>query len=157
VTTRGLLIDSNLLLLLVVGRIAREFVGQHKRLEQFGPEDVDLLAEVVEDARIVVTTPNVWTEVSNLLRFRSEPLLHSELIWVLRSEIKVIEEKFILSRDVVDDYAFAELGLTDASLLLNLDNETTLLTIDAPLFEHALSRGRRAINFHHVREERGLT
>lgn len=154
--TTALLIDANMLLLLVIGRVAREFVGQHKRLEQFGPEDVDLLQELVAESQRVTTTPNVWTEVSNLVRFRNERLLHPDLFWVMRDQIKAIEEKYMPSISIIDDYAFRDLGLTDTGLLLQLDGDMTLLTIDAPLYEHALSRGQRAINFHHLREERGL-
>src|SRR3954449_12972083 len=63
---KGLLLDANLLLLLVVGIADRKQAAKFKRLSMFAPEDFDLLVQVVASFRRLYVTPNVATEVSNL-------------------------------------------------------------------------------------------
>jgi hypothetical protein len=66
VTTR-LAIDTQVLLLLVVGLVDRNFIANHKRLKQFDTNAFELLVCVIGDAEQIVATPNSLTEVSNLL------------------------------------------------------------------------------------------
>ena len=148
--------DANVLLLLVVGRAARGFVSRHKRLEHYSEADFDLLVELMASAVAVGTTPNVWTEVSNIAEFGVPASLRDRIIWQIKTQIEQLIEVYVESNQSVQDYAFRPLGLTDTTLLLALDKETTLLTADAGLYEQARSRGHRVVNFHHVREERGL-
>ncbi len=64
---QGLLIDSNLLLLLFVGQYDPTRIQKFKRTDQFTVGDYELLADYVEQFRELVTTPSILTEVSNLL------------------------------------------------------------------------------------------
>ena len=73
----------------------------------------------------------------------------------MKKTVETSEEKYVESRASTNDFSYLDLRLTDAGLILALDERTTLLTTDSDLFEHALSRGLQAVNFHHVREERG--
>ena len=107
-------------------------------------------------ARELVTTPNAWTEVANIINDGVRPPLARALMFGLKVEIACCAEIYHHSRDAADDRAFSYLGLSDAALLLSLDKDTTLLTTDAPLCREASARGYHAVNFHHLREERGL-
>jgi hypothetical protein len=62
----GLFLDSNLLLLLLIGAVERGLVIRFKRTRVFLQEDYDLLCDVVAQFTRVVTTPHVLAEVSNL-------------------------------------------------------------------------------------------
>ena len=63
----GLLIDSNLLLLLFVGLRDRDRIQKFKRTAQFTIRDFERLAAFIRRFKEVVTTPSILTEVSNLL------------------------------------------------------------------------------------------
>jgi hypothetical protein len=154
-----LLLDTNVLLLAIVGAVDREGIGRHRRLQPFGPADVDLLYELITAARSVSVTPNIWTEVSNLIGLdRIKGPIRRDLLVALRQGIDTLPEIYVSSKEVASDYAFQDLGLSDTVILkvLAIDSETTLLTIDAPLYQHARSRGLSVLNFHHLREVRGI-
>lgn len=156
-TIDRLLLDTNLLLLWIVGNVARDYIPQHKRLKAFSGPDFDYLKTILAGSNSVTTTVNAWTEVTNIIPFGVRPPLSRHLLDFVRFAVQQWPELYHPSRNIVEDGAFMELGLADGALLSSLDNKTTLLTTDAPLYWHALARGHRAFNFHHLREERGLT
>jgi hypothetical protein len=41
----GVVLDTNLLVLLVVGSVPRNYIGRHKRLSQYSEADFELLVE----------------------------------------------------------------------------------------------------------------
>jgi len=53
-----LLIDTNLLVLFVVGTAAKEYIAKHKKLTAFTVEDYDMLVRIVSGAAEVLVTPN---------------------------------------------------------------------------------------------------
>ena len=106
-----LLIDANVLLLLVVGNAARGFIVRHKRLEQYAEADFDLLTELISTATSVMTTPNAWTEVSNIADFGVPTGLRDQIIWQVKAQIEEIGEIYVESAKSVRDYAFYPLGL----------------------------------------------
>ncbi len=65
--SRGVLVDSNVLLLYFVGAYQRQLVPRFKRTAQFTVEDYDLLVHFLSNFRRIVTTPNILTEVNGLL------------------------------------------------------------------------------------------
>ena len=153
---RKLVLDANVLLLLVVGRAGPGIITRHKRLRGFADEDYDLLVRQTEKASRMVTTPNVFTEVSNLHDQGFNLPLKSRLRESLRQVIGEAVEQYRPSRDVAGDPSMKALGLTDTSLLLCLERDSVLLTIDSGLFREAIARGQGAVNFHHLREDEGL-
>jgi hypothetical protein len=126
--TRRIVLDANLLLLLVIGSNSREFVGKHKRLEAYSPDDFDLLTDVVSSFDEMVVTPNVLTEASNLLGYGvREPWL-SRFQEGFRALVEGVQESYIRSTDGVARSEFPRLGLTDSILLELLRDQGVLLT-----------------------------
>lgn len=143
----GYLIDSNILLLLVVGRVSRELISKHRRLEGFSAEDYDILTDLLQNGRQVFVTPNILTETSNLLGQHREPE-RSRLFQELRSIILDSEEVMVASATASGNRAFSRLGLTDATLLEAVSDEIPLLTVDHNLHKAALEAGSGlAVNF----------
>ncbi len=70
---RRCLLDTNLLVLLIVGRASPAFVGAHKRTHSYRSEDLPLLEALLAKAARIVTTPHVLGETSNLIRQFQEP------------------------------------------------------------------------------------
>lgn len=62
----GVIIDSNLLLLLFLAGYDRRQISTNSRLADFTEDDYDLLVQMLKPVRRPVTTPNILTEVSNL-------------------------------------------------------------------------------------------
>ena len=72
-TLQGYFLDSNLLVLLVVGSESRDIILKHRRLEDYSAEDYDILLDLLRDADRLFVTPNTFTEASNLIGQHGEP------------------------------------------------------------------------------------
>ncbi|MEZ5865688.1 MAG: hypothetical protein R3D25_17040 [Geminicoccaceae bacterium] len=64
---KAVLLDTNLLILLVIGAVDPRWIGRHKRSRAFVASDWRLLQDLI-DNKPILTTPHVLTEASNLLR-----------------------------------------------------------------------------------------
>src|SRR5205823_4487397 len=62
-----LLLDTNVLILLVIGRWDRRQIPYHRRTRVFGEKDFDLLQEQIGHYAGIITTPGVLAETSNLM------------------------------------------------------------------------------------------
>lgn len=145
-------VDSNLLVLLVVGHYDPQLIVKHRRTQAFDLEDYKLLRQVLRRFRTVLVTPNTLTETSNLLSHHGEPV-RSNLLRALRRLIYNTREVVVASEQASRNQAFDRLGLTDAALLEIISPDTPLLTVDLQLYVEALNRGQnRALNFNHYRD-----
>lgn len=148
---RPLLVDTNLLVLLVVGLASKELIEKHRRLREYSLDDFDLLAQIVRGHSHLITTPNIWTEVSNLARQTSEPA-RSKIALVMRQLMAKSNESYVRSIGASKAVEFARLGLADCAILEVEPASVAILTSDLDLYLAAITRGREATNFNHVRE-----
>ena len=143
----GYFLDTNLLVLLVVGSESRDLISKHRRLEHYSSEDYDILYELLEDADELFVTPNTLTEASNLVSQHGEPersLLMRRLQYLIHGSKEVV----VTSADASSSAKFEELGLTDAALLEAITTDTPVLTVDFSLYLAAIETGEeRAVNF----------
>lgn len=149
----GLLIDTNLLVLFVVGTAAKEYIAKHKKLTEFTVEDYDLLVKLIARASEVLVTPNTLTETSNLAAYINEPA-RSKVMDVLRRVSTDSQERYVPSSAAARRSEFIRLGLADAALLeATAAEKATLLTADFNLYHAALAKGSQALNFNHLRDQ----
>ncbi len=150
--SKGLIIDTNLLLLYIVGSLDPNLIQKHKRTSQFGLDDFRLLRDFLRQYERFVTTPNVLTEVSNLLSQIGEEVA-ARLRIQLRAHIKLFQEDYIASTEAAEAEEFQRLGLTDAAILLLSEEDLMVLTDDIRLYLALQNRGlNAAVNFNHIRE-----
>lgn len=144
-------LDTNVLLLLIVGTAIGDVVG--KRLKQYTRQDWDILQGYLVDTDRMIATPNVWTEVSNICTFGIHKDWHRKVRETLATTIGGAVEVVCASREVAANPEFARLGLTDCAWLsvLSDNKELVLLTDDFPLYHFALSQGFKVENFNHLR------
>ncbi len=150
-------LDTNLLLLLIVGLVARDAIVGHKKLGQYDSAAFDLLIVVIGTTDKILTTPNVLTEVSNQLDWgvfepRRSALRQGFSDFVTSAACEVYHP----SAAVLSEPEFLRLGLADSAWFGCMDAETVLLTDDLQLFLAASSRGLAAFNFTSLRIEAGL-
>lgn len=134
------LIDTNALILLIVGIVDIRQIKTHKRLSIYDEEDFKNLLLVVEDLNQLIVLPNVWTEVDNLLNSFTGNL-KSQYILRVTELIKESTEKYIETIEATKQYSFFDLGITDSLLLYYADNCEILITSDSRLSDYAVSRG----------------
>ncbi|MDX2160401.1 MAG: hypothetical protein SF162_03655 [bacterium] len=148
---RGLLIDSNILLLYLVGKTdsTDTFLADAKR-NPCGPDDFAALELIVEKFDRLITTPHIFTEVHNLL----QPEKVKRAVYpVLEKYIQTASEVQVSAADVIETQEFRMFGLTDATIIavIALQNYL-LLTDDLPLYSYLYQRGVPAIKFSHFRD-----
>jgi len=150
-----LALDTNLLLVLVVGLSDRNLVGKVKRTRPFEPEDYDLLLEVIARFDQLIVTPHVFAETSNLLGQDDDPRCRT-----LRSKLGELmslhDEQHVPAITVSQHPDFLRLGVADCGMLSLLDDATVLLTADLALYLAAAQRDPNSMNFTHLRQERTL-
>ena len=145
----GLLIDTNLLLLLAVGKYNRRRIETFKRTAAYARGDFQRLGWLAEQFRQLWTTPHILAEVDNLgrqLRENEWPGFAVSL-----SELALsMNEEFVLSSLAMKQRTFPRLGLTD-TVTLSIGRPFLLLSDDLGLCFAAQKAGYDATNFNHLR------
>ena len=151
---KSLLVDTNILVLYPVGRLDPSLIEKHKRTNNFTAQDYQFLKQVLRGFNRLVTTPNVLTEVSNLLD-QIGGAVGARLQVSLSKIVELLEESYVPSIEAIEVEEFRRLGLADSSLLHLARQDFLVLTDDLPLYLALQRRGIDAINFHHVRRAAG--
>jgi len=150
-TYRGLILDTNLLMLLLVGSTSKEYISKHKRLRAYSEMDFDLLIKYLSSASNIFVTPNILTETSNLIGQIAEPA-RTKILMVFSDYIKFADERYCESRQAISRKEFIRLGLTDSVLLHEMTDSFILLTADLDLYLAAKNEGYAVLNFNHLRD-----
>jgi hypothetical protein len=98
----------------------------------------------------VITTPNLLTEVSNLLG-QLPDTLRSSFFAVFAKRLALLEEHYSPSASVSTMTHFDRFGLTDSGIAQLVEGRYLVLTDDLSLFGYLQNRGIDAINFNHIR------
>ena len=142
---RRVLVDANLLLLFFIGSFQRSRVSTFKRTAHFTLAEFDALSALLAQFQIVVTTPHVLTEVSNLANSLPE---HVKDSWADHFAAKTTALLEILepATKVMQASSFNPFGLTDAAIH-SIAADTLVLTEDFRLSGFLGSQGVSTLNF----------
>ncbi|MBW4479287.1 MAG: hypothetical protein KME54_21140 [Tolypothrix brevis GSE-NOS-MK-07-07A] len=147
---KGILIDTNILLLWFVGTVNQSRISQFNRTEKFLPEDYDLLVSILSYFSKIVTTPNILTEVNSLVNQIGEPE-RSQCYSVFAQAMTVLDEFYIESVNAVQLNNFIKYGLTDCGIVTLAKNKYLVLTDDFKLANYLQKVGIDTINFNNIR------
>lgn len=147
-----ILIDTNALVLLIIGLIDQNLIAKHKRTSLYRKEDFELLLTVIKDFDNLIVLPNIWTEADNLLNS-----LSGNYKWLYIETPKALEgrssENYLKSKLGIDSDYFIQVGLTD-SLILELGKKCDLLiTADSALSDITLANGIKVYDMIQKRNE----
>ena len=149
--TGVVVVDTNLMVLLVVGSASKEYIAKHKRLQDYSADDFELLGLLIAEFSEIVIMPHILAEVSSLARQIKNPA-RAKVQNALRTLITTATELTIQSASGAQRAEFDELGLTDA-VILHLCNMSingispTLITCDTDLANSAHSLGYSVIDY----------
>lgn len=147
--SKGVLIDTNLLVLLLVGLLNKRRIRQFKRTQNFTIEDFDTLSRLVDWFGKLFTTPHVLSQVSDLTDLPGKDL--GTIRSLFSDIVKQMEESYDPGTSLVADSLFSQLGLTDAAIATVCSRGILVLTADTDLQLALQGRGADALNFNHVR------
>jgi predicted nucleic acid-binding protein len=136
-----ILIDSNALVLLMLGLVDPNQIEKHRRTSLYTKKDFQDLLIVIHNWNRLIVLPNIWTEVDNLLN----NFLNGNFKWPYINAVKEVvsqsTERYLNSESGVNSDYFLKIGLTD-SLIIELGKECDLLiTADSELSDIARAHG----------------
>jgi len=146
----GIVLDTNILLLLVVGEYDPDLIPRFKRTRQFAQEDFKTLVRLLAYFRVRLTTPTILAEVNSLANQLAEPARGKCLI-KFAAGIAVLAEHYEPSASLAALPMFGRFGLTDGAIMRLAEQKLLVLTDDFRLAQYLSSAGVDVINFNHVR------
>lgn len=150
-----LLIDSNLLLVYILGLFRKELIDSHRRTGKYTQEDWTLLEQFLQanNFQTLAVTPGVLTEVSNLLAYGLSGRLREDLFRYVAGIIPKFQEEHQDATRIVAAPAFIVLGYADAGIEeVARAERIPVLTDDLKLYRWLLHEELRAFNFSHIRD-----
>lgn len=147
----GVIVDTNVLLLYVVGITDPREISNFKRTQQFTIEDFDVLVEFLDRFRRRVTTSHILTEVINWIGYLRDDI-KMDAFDRLAAMIQVfLTEELQVALPITRQQEFRRFGLTDIGIQHVAASTYLVLTDDAPLTDHLLRNGVAAYNFNYLR------
>jgi len=142
---KRVLVDTNLLLLYLVGGFERKRITRFKRTAEFSESDFEVLASFLAAFRTIVTTPHLLTEVNSLangLPDDLKPFWADHFALIAKTFLEIYEPAESLMRQP----SFVHFGLADAAIH-GASEDTLILTEDFRLSGFLRSQGISVLNF----------
>jgi hypothetical protein len=150
---KGVLVDTNVLLLHFIGSFDVEQIQRFKRTKQFTIRDFYLIEKFLGCFKETVTTPNILTEVSNLAGQLPVPEALKSRFWErFGNRLEILSEEYCPSVAACAHPYFNKCGLTDAVILQIAKKQLLVITDDFRLAGLISNRGLNVINFNHIRQ-----
>jgi hypothetical protein len=138
---KAVVIDTNLLLLLLVGATSHEYISKHRRLYPiYNTRHFELIQRLLSSWPKVICTAHILTEASNLARQTADPM-RSEIMATFKRFINLADERQVPGAEAAEQPSFFRLGLTDAAILSLDPAEVQVLTVDHDLHIASLEKG----------------
>jgi hypothetical protein len=149
--TKGVLVDSSLLVVYLVGNFdQRHLVNCRAIKSSFTLPEFTLLANLIGQFELLVTTPHILAEVSNLSG-KLPAQLHAPFREFFARAIPNLEEQTVAASRLAEAPQFVRFGITDTAISMVAREQFLVLTEEAALYGHLSKQGVDVINFSHIR------
>jgi hypothetical protein len=146
---KGIIVDTNLLLLVITG--GTPSIVDFKRTKGYTLDDYLLLLNVIDQFEILVATPHILAELSNLTNGLYGKHLQ-DFYATLKNSLSIICEVHCPALEICKDYELSPFGLTDVGIIAAAKNKYLVLTDDLRVAGFANQHCVDVINFNHLRE-----
>src|SRR5438552_1273877 len=146
---KGVVLDTNILLLCIVGQAAPELLTRLKRTAQFDIADLTLLQNLLTLISTVVITPGILTESCNLLDSANRQYNH-RFFAAIRTLLLTMREDFVPAKQLSQSPYFLRLGLADTSVTHLAKNGHLVLTDDVTLKVALEAESLPVMNFNYL-------
>ncbi len=143
---KGILIDTNIVLLYIVGSLNVSLIREFSRTSMFTETDFDKLSKFIDFFELKITTPHILTEVSNLIGNRHD------IQNLLKTYVKSSEEKFLESFKICENRAFLNFGLADIAISETAKDLYLVLTNDSNLFGFLINQKIDVVSLEQIRQ-----
>ena len=147
---KGVFVDTNLFVLLLVGWVNVERIPKFNRTQSFTVDDFYLLQKLINwFGAPLIASPYVLSQVSDLTRLSGNEL--TIIRELFKATVEAMEERYDSAKQLVQHSFFERFGLADASVAAACQADVLVLTADLQLQVALGMAGRDALNFNHVR------
>ncbi|NVM03449.1 MAG: hypothetical protein HWN67_14055 [Candidatus Helarchaeota archaeon] len=151
--SKGIIVDTNLLILLLVGVYDPRYISKFKITSKYTKKDFIILRNFVNRFKKLIITPHILAELSNLSMKIPERRLTGYFIYFIdilkRSEEINIDKNLILSNKYI-----YRIGVTDVGIMLSSENNDLLfITDEFKLANISFSKGLNVLHFSQIRGE----
>jgi len=153
-SSKGVILDTNLLILYLVGSYDKNNIKKFKRTHSFEIEDFKFIASLLKFFRNIVVTPQILAEISNFTFEETTPDFSSYFTNAI-NWLQKTNEKYFHKNDLLPIPCLANIGFTDLTIIEASKNKRLLvLTDDGSLCSFLTSFDCDFINLNHIRGER---
>jgi len=152
---KGVIIDTNLLLLLLIGIFDKHNINKYKRVAKYSKEDFDNIFRLSSLFKRIVVTPQILGELTNFVNVseREEQNMISSITKLLKSS----HEKYFEKKLLTEEPLIARIGFTDATILIAARGQKLLvITDDFPLTRVLRSEKCDLLNLNDIRTDTWL-
>jgi hypothetical protein len=142
---KGILIDTSLVLLYIVGSFDINEVRSFKRTNMFSEDDFEKISKFVDYFDLKITTPHDLTEVSDFIDNRQNFQV------ALKGYIEISQEIFLDSLELSKKDTFLKFGLADTSVTYSAKDSYLIFTNDRPLYGFLINSEIDAVNLDQIR------
>lgn len=150
--TKGLLIDTNVLLLYLIGQHDPAYIPVYKRTQKYTPDDYSILCRFVRPFQRLIMTPQILAEVHNLSQSVQKSRVRkyfATLVHLLRPATEYYVEKNVL----LENSKLPQFGFTDLSILETARTQKVGVLTDDLAAAGMLQKARcGVVNFNHLRQ-----
>ncbi len=126
---KKLIIDTNLLILLIVGRYNINLISGHKKLGRYDKHDYNFVNFIAGKAKVIYLTPGIISEVTNHLNPSDKN--YSNYFRKLISILEFFQEEYKNKNVILKLSFFPKLGYTDSTIIdLSIQEKCLVLTDD---------------------------
>ena len=149
---RGILVDTNILLVYFVGLQDPKIIPRFKRTCTFAIEDFSTIVALLEFFEVRVTTSHILTEISNFIGQLPEKTA-SDCFDIFSKALDVLDEHQLPAQKIAaNNPIFRKFGLTDTGIALLAKDKYLVLTDDLRVSHYLANTGIDVLNFNHIRE-----
>lgn len=148
----GVLIDTNLLVLLAVGLVDPNLISKHKKLNAYTDQSFKILFGIFTSCRKILISSHIIAETSNLMTHGMYGELETNVFLALKGiiDLEVFHELHIQAEHITKNESYLKYGISDSGLLELIKEKIVLLTDDYRLSGYAESKGLDVLNFNHL-------
>jgi rRNA-processing protein FCF1 len=143
---RDVIIDTNIFILFLAGQINENKIQRYTRNSLYTKEDYYLLLNILSNYDRIITSPNILTEVDNILNRITGEDKYKYLVLVMAIYKQTIE-KYIKTEIISRNWFFDTLGITDSAILMMAKESELLISGDSSLCDHARSLNIKTFDF----------
>jgi predicted nucleic acid-binding protein len=143
---RDVIIDTNIFILFLAGQINENRIKNYTRNSLYTKEDYYLLLNILSHYDRIIASPNILTEVDNILnRITGEDKY--KYLTLVKTIYKQTIEKYIKTEVVAQNWFFDTLGITDSAILMMAKESELLISGDSSLCDYAKSLNIKTFDF----------